>query len=133
MSIVLRPGPMVGPVQGPGSGFWPSRPSQFFFLKKNQNDVVLVKKTKNIKVNGFEAGSCRVSQVPGRPGQFPTRFWPPCRAGSGFKTMHSRLVLVSTKPSVSSLKLVWCRHVVAQRIREFRKIYIHIFFSFNIY
>ena len=54
--------------------------SIFFFL--NQNDVVLVKKTKiKIKVNGFEVGSwsglagSRIDRV--WPGQFPTGFWPP--------------------------------------------------------
>jgi hypothetical protein len=72
--IVLR----TGPVQDPGSRFWPGhwvltespdRPGQFFF--SNQNYVVLVKKQKKIKVNGFVTGSWsgftgstrRVSQV----------------------------------------------------------------------
>jgi hypothetical protein len=30
--IVFRP----DPVQGPGSGFWPGRPDQFFYLKKSK-------------------------------------------------------------------------------------------------
>ena len=60
--IVLRPGSVVGPVQGPGSGSWPGRSGQFFFWK-NQNDAVLVnnKKNKSQRVWG------RVSRVPGRP------------------------------------------------------------------
>jgi hypothetical protein len=54
--IVLRPGLVAGPVQGPGSKFWPGhrvltgspdRPSQFFF--SNQNNIVLVKKQKKNK------------------------------------------------------------------------------------
>lgn len=39
-------------VQGTGSGFWPGRLGQIFF-KKNQNDAVLVKKT---KINGLQWG-----------------------------------------------------------------------------
>jgi len=81
---VLRP----GPVQGSGSGFWPGhrvwpgRPGQFF-KKKNQNDVVLVKK--KTKANGFVTGSCQVSRVTGStrrvtPGfSFPRFFVNPAR------------------------------------------------------
>ena len=48
--IVFRP----GPVQGLDSGFWPGRPGQFFF-KKNQNDIVLVKKSQRV-ATGFLTG-----------------------------------------------------------------------------
>jgi hypothetical protein len=90
---VLRP----GPVQGSGSGFWPGlrvwpgRPGQFF-KKKNQNDVVLVKKNKSQRVchrvlTG-SAGSHRVFPSPvfssTRPGSSPgsagSRVDPPGRA-----------------------------------------------------
>ena len=66
--IVLRLGPVAGPVQSPGSGFWPG---QFFFFK-NQNDAVLVKqKTKKNKSQrvcnrvllGQPAGSVRSHRV----------------------------------------------------------------------
>jgi len=91
---VLRSGPVAGPVQGPGSGFWPGhrvwpgRPGQFL-KKKNQNDVVLVKKTKK-KVNGFVTGSCRVNRVdpPGQPGYtgffLPSFFHQPGPVTPGF-------------------------------------------------
>jgi len=72
---VLRPGLVAGPVQGSGFGFWLGhrvwlgRPDQFF--KKNQNDVVLVKKNKKkTKINGFVTGPW-----PGQPGH--TEFFLP--------------------------------------------------------
>jgi hypothetical protein len=61
--IVLRPGPVAGPVQGPGSRFWsghrvltgsPDRPGQLFFFKSKRRRFS--KKTKKIKVNGFATG-----------------------------------------------------------------------------
>ena len=94
LSIVLKPGPVAGPVKDPGSGFWPG---QFFFLK-NQNNVVLVKKQKSTGLQPGLASSHRVFSfpfflqpgpvhVPGRPGPWSTR-----RAGPGFKTMLEREV-----------------------------------------
>jgi len=82
---VLRPGLVAGPVQGSGSGFWPGhrvwpgRPGQFF-KKKNQNDVVLVKKkTKKTKANGFVTGSwpglARSAGSPGHTGFFLPPFF----------------------------------------------------------
>jgi len=60
---VLRPGPVQG--SGfrfwPGHQVWPGRPGQFF--KKNQNDVVLVKKNKK---NKSQWVCHRV--LPGQPG-----------------------------------------------------------------
>ena len=101
--IVLRPSLVVGPVQGPGSGFWPShqvgRVSSFFVL--NLNNIVLVKKKIKKKVNGFTTGSCWVNP-PGhtgfflplfflQPGQVPAPGWPSLestrRVRPDFKTM----------------------------------------------
>ena len=99
---------MAGPVQSSGSGFWPGlrvwpgRPGQFF-IKKNQNDVVLVKKKQ--KSTGLSPGQPGHTgfflplffrqpgpvPVPGRPGPGSTR-----RAGPGFKTMNNTLNNVQT-------------------------------------
>ena len=75
----------------------PGHPGQFFF---NQNDVILVKKTKNKSqrvATGFLTGSCRVCRVTldfffpcfslTRPGSSPES---PARLGQGFKTMVHR-------------------------------------------
>jgi hypothetical protein len=95
-----------GPVQGPGSGFWPGHrvlagsAGSIPILKKIQNGVVLVKKKKSQRVaTRFLTGFCRVAGQPAgshrvmayaifsstRPGSSPgsTR-----RAGPGFKTLQ---------------------------------------------
>jgi hypothetical protein len=95
--------------------------------KKNQNDIVLVKKNKSQRVcHRVLTGSCRVSRVdpagqpghtgfffpsffrqpgpvpaPGRPGPGSTR-----RAGPGFKTMVCTL-LVPLPPSLGSVYTWW--------------------------
>jgi hypothetical protein len=64
--IVFRSGPLTGLIQDLDFRFWLGRSSKFFFLK-NQNDVVLVK----IKVNGLQPdfwpslaeSTCWVSRV----------------------------------------------------------------------
>jgi hypothetical protein len=102
--IVLRPSLVVGPVQGPGSGFWPShqvgRVSFFFYFKSKQHRFSK-KNKKKIKVNGFTTGSCWVNP-PGhtgfflplfflQPGQVPAPGWPSLestrRVRPDFKTM----------------------------------------------
>jgi hypothetical protein len=53
-----------GPVQGPGSGFWPGHRVDRvnFYFKKIQNDIVLVKKKTSQRVaTGFLTGFCRVT------------------------------------------------------------------------
>ena len=63
--IVFKPGLVAGPVQGSGSGFWLGHQvaQVNLYFKKNQNDVVLIKKT---KVNGMQLAfwqGHRVAQV----------------------------------------------------------------------
>ena len=73
-SIVLRPGPMAGPVRGPGFGFWRDHRVgrvNSLFLKKNQNDVILVKKE-----NKSQQVCNRVSRV------FPSPVFSSTRPGS---------------------------------------------------
>jgi hypothetical protein len=93
LSIVFRP----GSVQGLGFRFWSGyrviRINSFF--KKNQNDIVLVKKNQRV-ATGFLTGSCRINRViPSfffslcffQPGPVPAR-----QAGPGLKT----IVLLAT-------------------------------------
>jgi hypothetical protein len=47
-SIVFRPGLMAGPVQSSGFDRVTGLAGSIFFFKKNQNDVVLVKKKTKI-------------------------------------------------------------------------------------
>ena len=63
-TIVFKLGPVAGPVQDPGSGFWPGHRVGPVnpYLKKIQNNIVLVKKT---KVNGLQPG---FAGSPGRSG-----------------------------------------------------------------
>ena len=60
--IVLRLGPVAGPVQSPGSGFWPGHQVgqvSFFFLKKSKRRrFSKTKNKKKTKVNEFATGSC---------------------------------------------------------------------------
>ena len=104
--ILLRPGLVAGPVQDPGSRFWPGHrvltgspdwPGSSFF--SNQNDIVLVKKKKNQRVcNRVLIGFYRVnsSSQPGCTGFFLPLFFlqpgPVAAPGqpssrSSFKTM----------------------------------------------
>ena len=96
--IVLRSSPVVGPVQNLDSGFWPdhqvliwslgidriagSAGSILFFLKKSKRRRFSKRKTKK-KVNGFEAGSCRVNRVAGSYQVFPSFIFSLTRPGSG--------------------------------------------------
>jgi hypothetical protein len=49
VAIVFKPGFVVGPVQGPGSRFWPGHRVGWvnLYFKKIQNYVVLIKKKKS--------------------------------------------------------------------------------------
>jgi hypothetical protein len=96
-TIVFKP----GPVQGPGSGFWPG---QSLFLKKIQNGVVLVKK----KINGLQPGFVGSTESPGydffyflsstRPGSSPgsagSRVDPPIRVSKLCKLLKDLLVFL---------------------------------------
>ena len=128
LTIVLRP--------SPGSGFWLGHRVgrvNSFFKKKNQNDVVLVKKNKTKKKQkstglqpglagltgspGQLAGSARSHRVfsslvfsstspvptPGRPGLETTR-----RAGPGFKTMF--LTIIDMSNLYGEFIMVWTRN-----------------------
>jgi hypothetical protein len=63
LSIVFK----LGPVQGPGSRFWPGHRVVWVNLKKSKKDIVLVKqKNKSQRVaTEFLAGSYPVNQVVG--------------------------------------------------------------------
>jgi hypothetical protein len=111
---------VAGPVQGPGSGFWPGhrvwpgRPGQFFFLKKKSKRCRFSKKkNKSQRVcHRVLTGSCRVTGSTRRvsrvtPGfSFPRFFINPARvgrgpgstrrAGPGFKTMLLREEMIKT-------------------------------------
>ena len=71
-SIVLRPNPVVDPVQGTGFEFWPGyrvlteSPGQFNFFKKNQNDFILIKKNNKKKSTGLRPG---LDWSPGQPAE----------------------------------------------------------------
>jgi len=110
-SIVLRPGPMAGPVRGPGFGFWRDhrvgRVNSLFLKKSKRRHFSKKKKQKSTGCNRFLTRFCRVSRVnlpghpshteswlflfffqpdpvpvPGRSGPGSTR-----RVGPGFKTI----------------------------------------------
>ena len=61
--MVFRPGPVAGPVQKSDFRFWPRHlvVRVKFFLKKNQNDIVLVKKNNSQRV--ATGSTRRVSQA----------------------------------------------------------------------
>jgi len=69
-SIVFRPGLMAGPVQSSGFDRVTGLAGSIFFFKKNQNDVVLVKK--KTKINelqpSFWLGLAMSTGSPGQPG-----------------------------------------------------------------
>jgi hypothetical protein len=75
----------------PGSmpGFWVLTGLVLFFL--NQNDVILVKKTKKkTKVNGFATESYRVSRVAGSHRVFSSPIFSSTRPGSSPGSARSR-------------------------------------------
>jgi hypothetical protein len=77
---VLRPARFKARVPGFGRVTRFDRVGRVNSLKKIQNNVVLVKKTKKTKVNGFVTGSWPVSRVTGStrqitPGFFFLFFW----------------------------------------------------------
>jgi hypothetical protein len=114
--ILLRPGLVAGPVQDPGSRFWPGHrvltgspdwPGSSFF--SNQNDIVLVKKKK--KVNGFATGSWsgftgstrRVSQV-APDFFFPCFFFNPAQLQLRVSQVPGRVSKLCLRPQI------YCSH-----------------------
>jgi hypothetical protein len=82
-SIVFK----LGPVQGPGSGFWPGhRVGRIIpYLKKIQNGVVLVKKKqKKTKINGLQPS-----------------FWPGVSGSAGSHRIMTFHIFSSTRPGFS--------------------------------
>jgi len=105
---------VVGPVQDPGSGFWPGHRVGPVnpYLKKIQNNIVLVKKQKSTGCNRVLQGH-RVGRVTlGHDFSYffinPARFQPQVdhRAGPGFKTMVKTVVEIEVEQKSSLMCLV---------------------------
>jgi len=119
LTIVLRP----GPVQGPGSGFWPGhqvgRVNSFYFL--NQNNVVLVKKKSQRVYNRVLLGHTRffLPLFFLQPGPVPTpgRSGPGSTPRAGFQnygsniTVNSRVWVLETN----------CKHLTVETLRVIHK------------